>query len=198
MKIKNRIGFRDSFLRKMTLWICKQLKLSSRKVGLVEFKKRTRIGWRGFAFYENPYRVQISVGPLPYPYTGHSRGSKPVTFTVNNELEMLIKVTAHELQHIKYRSERRHDDNNEIDVQLQAVRVLKLFQEQQNELTTAWQVPDKPKGKPATVSVVDRRAKAASDALAKWQRKAKLAATKVKKYKARVKYYERKAAEKSS
>lgn len=69
--------------------------------------------------------------------------------------------------------------------------VLAAFREQRDSLLTEWMAapaerPAKPKATPQ-----EKRAAKASAALDRWQRKAKLAATKIKQYRRKVAYYER-------
>ena len=72
------------------------------------------------------------------------------------------------------------------------MRILRLFRAAKETLLAEWNTPpvDAYTARPV-MSIQDKRASKARAQLAAWQRKLKLATTKVHKLKARVQYYER-------
>lgn len=189
MKLRNSTDFSDAFLRRMVAWIRRQMKLPAAKLRQAQFT-RCRWVYRGRAFGGGAMLVRI--GPAEsYPYSGRRNKEGP-QFTLTDRIEGLVKITAHEMaHHIAWHNGYKW---REAEVDVEALRILKLFREQRIGLLEIWDA--KPAEKPAKPakpkpSVVERRAAKAEADLARWQRKMKLAATKVRKLKARVRYYEK-------
>ena len=74
------------------------------------------------------------------------------------------------------------------------VRVLRTFRESRESLLAEWNTPPKQRESKPKPSRQERNAVRAASNLAAWERKLKLAKTKVSKYRKQVRYYERVAA----
>lgn len=193
-------------VRRATAWVAKQIGLESkhRKPLTIE------VGYRKSAWYKDgdtwggwyrhgERRVQVLLGRnVRYPTpAGHNR-SEADRFA-NDEWEVFVKLLAHELEHARcYAVSRSWDErarlNHEPRVRAIDWRVLLAFRECRETLLAEWTQPvaDRPaKPKP---SVVDRRAERAAKLLADWERRLKMAKTKVTKYRRKVSYYSKAAA----
>jgi hypothetical protein len=160
-------------------------------------------------------RIVVSIGPefkarnvngtrrdIPnWPWTdnGQSPGIKGIVRVMADRTEALINVTAHELRHLRAiidkEKTRRRDyyGSSERLTELDAQKVLTKFRENRESLLaerSAGESSDVPVKKSLADVVAKRAAKAAAD-LARWERKLKLAKTKVSVYRRKVKYYER-------
>ncbi len=195
MRLKNSADLPDVFLRRMVSWCCRELGLPTKHVRACEFTNchPSRV-FRGKAWYTSGrILVRISAEDSPFPFTGR-RNSRAPEFTLADRIEALVKVTAHELAHIERHQRNAPRGNHEADTDRQALQVLRAFRDRREELLAAWSaVPvSVAADAPPTANLIEKRhAKAAAD-LARWERKLKLAKTKVKKLAARVRYYERK------
>ncbi len=120
-----------------------------------------------------------------------------------DRLEALVAVAAHEIYHLaahfveehrqRTRGSGRHFASSERHTRVEEVRVLRLFRANREALVAEWNTAPASPAKPA-VPVQERRAAKAANDLARWQRKFKLAQTKIRKLKVRVRYYERQQA----
>ena len=194
MKIKNSTAWSDEFLRRMTAWCCRELEIPVRLIKTGVFRN-SRSTWGGLA---RGWRRQISVcvsprdSDFPASCSTHRDDEKFV-----DRIECLVAVTAHEAYHIAadrhpdhQQKTRRRDDygsSERITCNMQ-FKALNAFRANRKALLAEWNVPVKEAPK---VSPQVQRAKEAEDRLAAWQKKAKLAATKIRKYRARVTYYNR-------
>lgn len=200
MKLKNTTKHPAHFLRRMVAWCAKEIGLPLREVRSVEFGNRSRGAFNGRAWYRQR-RIRVVIGPAtafpvkPFLYPGRTSEAF-LSPEYTDQLDALVGVTAHELAHLfQYhgrsgsaarRGERvtRHHER----------RLTELFRANRDGLLAEWnESPPQRTEKPKTTGQ-DRRAAKAEAMLSAWQRKAKLAATKIKKYKRQVAYYERVAA----
>lgn len=187
MKLTNTTDWPNHFLRRMAVWCCRQLELPVRCVRHAHFGKR-RHGWRGTAQYRSSFSVRI--GETKYPTHSKYRPDAPM----NDVLECLVSITAHELAHLEHWRHARSAKTRERYIDTTAQAVLDTFRRDRESLLAEWSIepaakPDRPKA-----SVAEKRAAKALADLERWQRKAKLAATKIRKLKARVRYYEKRQA----
>jgi hypothetical protein len=112
----------------------------------------------------------------------------------NDEWELFVAILAHELEHARCYAvarswEERARLNHEPRVRAVDWRALLAFRESRETLLADWlrEKPQRPaKPKP---SVVDRRAARAAELLVAWERRLKMARTKVGKYRRKVNYY---------
>ena len=128
--------------------------------------------------------------------------ARRIQSSIDHRIESLVRVTAHEcahrwlfLQGTMSRKSRRYGTARRGGSEHQTVwhekELWKAFEAKRDELLEAWsKEPAKRAVKPKP-SIKEQRAEAARQKLAEWTRKQKLAATKVRKYKQKVRYYER-------
>lgn len=201
MKLTNSTDWPDYFLRRMTAWCAKQINLPMRAVKRGHFGKRSRGSKNGRAWYSMRFRVMIGpasefpIAAYVYPGRTHERYTLPA---LADREEALVEVTAHELTHLRcylrWRTSgriRKFDAGGELHSTHEGRRVLELFKANRAALLAEWSAAraEKP-AKPAASLQEKRAAKAAAD-LERWQRKLKLAQTKVRKCKRKVAYYDK-------
>ena len=192
MQWKNRTDWPDYFLQRMLRWVCGQLNYPYHELRRVDFGKRSTCCYSGRAWWGRE-RILVRIGPpskFPVP-ADHRPGYGGMVLV--DDVEALVKVTAHEIQHLMQSREKRIADLQrrrkvEFDARWSALMVLTEFRDERAWLMRVWSKP------PVTVSQPTKRecnaAKAAA-ALDRWQRKLKLAQTKVRKYRAAVRRYEK-------
>lgn len=187
MKLINSSAVPSHFLRRMVSWITKQYGMKLKTIRQARFTKTQR-AWRGRAWSDRTFLVRINTEYSRYPVSGRYKKTGP-PYTFADYIEALVHLSAHEICHVDEFSQRAKI--REAQTEAQALKVLNKFREQREELLASWghQV-----AKPitATVSIVDKREAKASVDLERWQRKLKLAKSKVAKYQQRVRYYDRK------
>lgn len=194
-------GFPEHFLRRMVSWCCRQIDFPIAKVRQAQFRNRSR-GYSGRAWHS--MRIHVAVGSAVwFPTSGHLYpGRKSEAYRapkIQDRTEAVVAITAHELTHLQdYDSEKDRIGNpaftrgpGERRTMYNERRVLELFRQSREALVAEWS--QAPTEKPAVPLVERRAAKALAD-LERWQRKLKLAQTKVRKLKTRVRYYERRQA----
>lgn len=198
MRLKNSTDFTDTFLRRMVSWCCKEVGLPVRWLKRATFRK-ARKTYRDVAFsgLGGGHGIIVRIGPeSAFPtHEFHRHLVRHVEF--NDRIEALVGVTAHECYHCD-QSRRRafkgasHDEPAAMQAERSAVEA---FRANRDALLAEWIAPVQERVR-TVVSISERReAKALAD-LAKWERKLSLAKGKVRKYTARVRYYEKKAASK--
>jgi len=202
MKWRNTSPWPKWFLRRMLAWIMREMEVPKTALRGVYFRKRTADYWSGRAF-GSARRIVVSIGNGGYParWSGYARACRPQDgsdyLTINDSTEALVITTAHELGHIRHFAAGHYGKGSEELADPPARMILRKFREQRAELVAAWSaIPQKTaerlaRGKP---SVVDKRAEKAAAMLARWERKMKLAKTKVSAWRRKVAYYEKKAA----
>jgi alkyl hydroperoxide reductase subunit AhpF len=190
MKIKNSTDWPVHFLRRMAGWCCRQVGLPASKLRQAEFRNRTTRSYSGHAYYGG--RVVCSIGPAHrFPLAPDTRDGMAGEI-IADRVEALVAITAHEVEHIhQFRTGKMNKIAGRVEAHTRAVevRVLRAFRAARETLLAEWSVEpvriEKPKA-----SIKERRASKAADDLARWQRKLKLAQTKVRKLKVRVRYYD--------
>lgn len=209
MKIKAKhSGYPEHVIRRATVWAAKQIGLESkhRKTLTIEVGycrttwRRDGDTWRGL--YRHRERlVRVNLGrDICYPTpAGHNKSE--ADRYANDEWEVFVKLLAHELEHARAYAvaqtwEERARLNHEPRVRAIDWRTLLAFRERRDELLAEWcRVPVKrPVVTRPKPSVVERRAERAAVLLSQWERRMRLAKTKVAKYRRRVAYYEKAAA----
>lgn len=196
MKLQNSTDFPCWFLRRMISWVRRQLELPASILLQADFSNCRSCG-RGRAW--SGKKILVRTGP------DDQHPSR--AFTIQGEegpvhvdrIESLVSITAHELEHLRQFArfdrvgwDKRRFQRLEPDCIAAQKRVLRVFREQREALLAAWQaVPVRSAAlsvpKP---SLQEQRLQKAEACLARWQRKLKLASTKVKHYRKRVQYYE--------
>lgn len=192
MKLKNTTDFADHLLRRMVSWCCRQVGYKPSRIRAAQFRNKSG-AYSGHAYHSR--RIVASIGPDKlFPLPPDSRpGMDNESFA--DRTEALVAITAHEIAHLlQYETGRitrlKANGLTERDARRQEVACLRAFRNSRELLLTDWSHEPAEKAKPVA-SVQDRRAAKAQAALDRWQRKAKLAATKVRQYRRQVGYYER-------
>lgn len=202
MKIMTKhTGYPSHVVRRASRWAAKQIGLDGKvlRALTIEVGYRRAARWKDGDTWGGWYKhgkrlVQVLLGRnIRYPTpAGHNR-SEADRFA-NDEWEVFVKLLAHELEHARCYAitqswEERARLNHEPRVRAIDWRVLLAFREARDTLLADWlREPAKRPTKPKP-SVVDRRAERAATLLAQWERKLKMAKTKVAKYRRKVNYY---------
>lgn len=179
----------------MLSWCCAQLgEIKVRDLGSVTFRNSRR-AYGGVA-YSWRRAITVCVGSADrFPTTSmtHRNGH---SMALADRLEALVWVTAHEVAHIlqaKARTRTRAQGGtagSEIATEWHAAPVVEAFRAQREQLLAAWEEPPAVALRPRPSPVESRATKAQAD-LARWERKLKLAKTKVAKLRQRVTYYQK-------
>lgn len=194
MKLKNHTRLPDYFLRRIISWCCKEIGYSTRRIDIAEIRNR-----------KNDGRL-----------SGHAQGSRKFCISIPRNfqtdepenvlpsdlaLESLVRVIAHEVFHlwahhegIRSRRNRKTRGSSERQTIRHEIMVLEAYRKCRLELLDKWSVRPKRKSRARTnppKSKVESRAKNARKKLSEWQRKHKLAQTKLKFWRKKVKYYDR-------
>lgn len=189
MQLKNSTDWSDRFLRRMLTWCCNEIGYKVRDLRGVQFRNRKTKHYSGRA-YLNQRRIVVSIAAREFQRLMTCRAhiaGKPII--LHNRLEALVKVTTHELAHLcQWRDGRRKLVEHDAD--WHAGHVLDLFRADHEQLIAAWSATaERPKAPAKSKQQVN--ADKAEQFLVTWQRKLKLAQTKVKQYRAKVRRYER-------
>lgn len=197
MRLKNTTHWPDHFLRRLVAWTCKEIGLPVRSIRLAEFGKRSRGAFNGRAWSSG--RIRIVIGPAsafpvePHLYPGRTSDAF-MSPRMADQTEGLVAVTAHEVEHIYgYRNRKGKHRHSERFTRGEERRIMDLFRAQRDALLAEWNETQEVVAKPRR-PVQDIRAEKAQKMIAAWERKMKLARTKIAKYKRQVRYYERVAA----
>ena len=195
MKLINTTDIPTHLLRRLIGWVCKRLDLPVRYVREVALRKSKR-RYGGLC---RGRRVGLRIGTASQFPAARLYGD-PV---VDRE-ECLVWIAAHELGHVAQIHERSrtrrqfertgNTGGSERYVERLAQGVLDAFRTDRPALWAAWSAVPAPRAKVPTKTIVERRAEKARAMLERWQRKAKLATTKVKAYRRKVRYYEKRLA----
>lgn len=215
MELKNTTDFEDWFIRRMISWVCKSeyIDWSVKKINKVIVRNRNRGRYSGRAW---PWarRIVLSIGTArvfsPYIRDEHGhpirdeeaiKKGRPLheRFKVgepdlDERIKLLVELTAHEVGHLtQIVKPRRRGKYSEREVDWKADRVVEDFLEKREELIAAWGVPPVYATKPKKVqpTAQEQRYARTLKNLANWEKKSKLAATKLKKYRKQIRYYEK-------
>ena len=198
MKLTNTTDFSDYFLRRMYSWCCKEIEISPRYIREITFKKSCR-AWGGLA-YLHQRRIGIRTGkPECFPCKTKKHRYN-LQETIADQVEAVVMVTAHELAHHEQYicgSKTRQSGNPggaERLTDIQAFRVLRTFREQREQLLAEWYVEPATKPEVVKPDLNQEKIKHFEILLARWNKKLKTAQTKIRKYRTKIKYYEKRAA----
>jgi hypothetical protein len=187
MRLKNSTDFADTFIRRMVSWICKRIELSPRSIKDIRVTTCKR-AYRGRAF---PWTrsVLLRIGPASSFPVNEFRYCGNLVNAIDDRIEGLVAITAHELWHI-VQAGKVHGRALEAGAVWAGNKAVIAFREQRETLLAQWSEVStrEPVQKP---SIQEQRAAKLSASLLRWQRKKKLAETKIKKLKKRLYYYER-------
>lgn len=208
-------AYQSLTIRRAALWAAKQIGLEGRHRQPLTIEvgyRRNRRGhgsWGGW-YRHGERRVQVLLprGPMGYPQSmAHGKAEREQGRDAHDEWELFVAILAHELEHARaYAVSRSWEErarlNHEGRVRAVDHRVLLLFRECRETLIAEWTRPvaeftpvEEWKPKP---SVVDRRAERAAKLLSDWERRLKMAKTKVTKYRRKVAYYSKAAAKRKA
>lgn len=197
MKLTNTTDWPDHFLRRLVSYCCGQIGLPVRWMKSATFRntkgRRTYSGLGG----GRSIRATVTTRETAFPLPPDSRpGMDNESFA--DRLEALVAITAHELEHCRQSREGRmttlaNRRGLERNTRAVEVRVLRAFRADRDRLVAEWMAPPVrvAKPKPSRAEANEARAR---KALADWQKKLKLAQTNVRKYRAKVRRYDRIAA----
>lgn len=195
MTIKNTSHWPNHFVRRMLAWCMKQTEVRRCELYRATFRKRRRL-YSGHAWSSGRIVVSVALDGFPVVNRGYKRACMAAdgTYdTFSDPLEALVSVTAHELGHINHFRRGHFGRDSEARAEARARGVLRRFRECRDALEAEWAKAPPVKAKRAFQEV---RAARAAASLNDWERRLKLAKTKVSKYRKRVAYYERAAAKK--
>ena len=209
MKLTNTTDWPDWFLRRMMAWSCKEIGLPVREVRQAQFGKRRRGAFNGHARTSGLIRVVIgpneSFPTLPYLYPGRTSEAF-LSPGYADAIEALIGVTAHELTHLRTYTQFRYKPmirklrrgiHSERPTRFEERRVIETFRANRDALLAEWSAPPAAKPRKPRPSRQEQNEAKARKLLAAWERKSKLARTKVAIYRRKVRRYDRIAAVRS-
>lgn len=214
MKIQNTSDYPTPMLRKMIAWICKQHGMPAKWLKNV---KATKTNWwyRGRAWHS---RILIRINkkqagyPKEHTYGGRSAENGWPVIQMNDAIDALVMIAAHEIFHVmenhtgKFKYSGSDRTKTEKRTEWETKRVLKIFQDNREQLLAEWMPAKTPVPvtvvypvpaaaadfAPPTNAVVIKLRDKAKAMLEKWMRKMRMAKTKVAKYQRQVLYYEKK------
>lgn len=156
--------------------------------------RNSKASYGGAAYYCQG-RIVVCIGHasrFPTCSRTHRNGHKQ---SLADRLEALVWVTAHEAAHVLQRRVRTRQSGSgggsEIATEWLATPVVEQFRKMRDSLLEQWNAAPAVALRAPQPNAVERRAVKARLDLERWQRKLKLAQTKVRKLKTRVRYYER-------
>ncbi len=200
----NHPGYPSHVVRRAARWAAKQIGMDAKVLRTltveVGYRRGRSNGWGGW-YHHFGGRVQVLLPKMGsdkyYPASmANNIAERQAGREANDEWELFVAILAHELEHARcYAVARNWEErarlNHEPRVRAVDWRALLAFREARETLLADWlrekpQRPAKPKPKP---SIVDRRAERAAKLLSQWERRLKMAKTKVGKYRRKVNYY---------
>ena len=196
----------DAFIRGMLTWCKSAVEVPPGALKAAHFRKRTSACWSGHAWSSG--RITVSIGSAarfhsPVKWAGYKLACLPSDgsgyLKIADQLEALVIVTAHELGHIADRA--RGGDwkrGAEAAADARARFVLRKFRAERDTLEREWSEQPAARPEPPRQGLLELRARKAAAYLTRWERKLKLANTKVRKYRHQVARYEKIAAVKAA
>ena len=204
-------GYPNHVIRRATAWAAKQIGLEGRHRQPLTIEVGYRKNRRGHGSWGGWYRhtkrlVQVLLprGPMGYPQSmAHGVAEREQGRDANDEWELFVAILAHELEHARAFAVARDWQeqarlNHEGRVRSVDHRVLLLFRESRDTLIEEWTKPVAEFAPVERLTVVDRRAERAAALLSQWERRFKMAKTKVTKYRRKVGYYSKAAAKRKA
>ncbi|KKN12232.1 hypothetical protein LCGC14_1018490 [marine sediment metagenome] len=189
MELKNTSYIPNHTLRAMIRWCCKQVGYPYNRISEARFRHRNPSSpagkWGSGRAWLRSRRILVNV-----PREDNLDGS---VFSATNAT---VEITAHEIAHLyvywKYGSV------SEAEVREQGKLIVDDFAVNKDALLAAWaKEPAKRESKPKPAAA-EKREGSNRALLKKWESKLKAAQNKVKKYRAKVRYYDRKRAAKEA
>lgn len=208
--IGNHAGYPVSVIRRATLWAAKQIGLDPKVLKRysieVGYHRNRRGGGSWGGWHHSGCRlVQVMLPRVPVTYPqcmAINRAEREAGRDAHDEWELFVAILAHELEHARAHAvartwEDRARLNYEPRVRAVDWRTMLAFREARETLVAEWtRVAAERPARPAKTqpTPVERRAARAEELLAAWERKLRLAKTKVQKYRRKVGYYQKAAA----
>ena len=171
--------------RRIVVWCCRQFDLPARQLRLATLARSRGRLWGGLA--HSTRRVGVRIRP--------ERLADP--------LLTLVRITAHEIAHVYQGVEgsktRRGGGwgGSEKTTEWFAWQLAVAFQENREQLMAEWFAPVVARPQRLVASIQERRADKTADMLTRWERKLKLAKTKVQAYRRKTNYYAKQAAKRN-
>lgn len=192
-------------VRRAAAWCAKQIELPSAVLRRVQIEvrhrknRRGKPSWGGLA-EEWPLRVTIGLPQSGYSYPADlAHAASEEGRAAADEWELLVNLLAHELEHIRCFSVSRTTSqsrrlNQESRVRAVDWRVLQEFRADRERLVASWTASRATPCQTSGPTPAERREARVRAHLAAWERRLKLAKTKVAKYRAKARYYDRRRA----
>jgi hypothetical protein len=206
MKLKNTTDLPDRFLRRLISWCCRQYKMPVRSIRAARFTKMNVCRYSGHCWYGGGggrILIRWRDSDQGYPLDGKYPGRKNApSFPIENRWDGLVHIVAHEIAHIS----RHRDGGSQREARIDglALPLLRAFQANRDGWLAAWGLT--PAEQPATIPIpaaprmtrAERNEANARAKLAEWESKLARAKTFVRKYRAKVRRYDRIAAKRSA
>jgi hypothetical protein len=200
MKLRNSTDWPDHFLRRMASWVCRELGYPVDRLKTAQFTKASCAS-RGRAC-ESDILVRIgSASHFPQKSLVY-KGQKTPDYA--DREEALVGTTAHEIAHLiqfwQFLSGAQVRRNKRLEPAAVATEhaIMATFRSQRESILAAWSAEPVQRQRKDKPSLQEQRAAKVAAALNRWQRKLKLAKTKVKQYRRNARYYESAIAAKGS
>jgi hypothetical protein len=206
MKIKAvHRGYSRDTIRRAVAWTAKQIGLEAKHAKRLTIEvgyRRCRMGLGWGGWYGHRERLVQVLLPRDRDHDdwptsmAHNAEEKLAGRDAHDEWELFVAILAHELEHARCFAIARNQTerkrlNFEPRVRATDWRTLLAFRESRETLLADW-LREKPQRQTRPKkSVVEQRAARAEELLADWERRLKLAKTKVSKYRRKVKYYQK-------
>ena len=196
MKILNSTDWPTYLLRRMVAWCCAQLEMKTSRVKQARFGN-SKASYGGVA-YLGRNAIGVRVGKtkdFPTITKPHRNG---MTFLLQDREDCLVYITLHELAHLlQYTQGSRTrsivgQGGSEMSTDWHVKPVMEAWQRDRQQLLTGWVLPPVSACRAPVQSRAQVREARVLRALGRWQIKLRLAQTKVRKLKLKVRYYERK------
>lgn len=215
MNIKNTTEYPDYFLSRMLTWVCRELELPRAKLTEASFCNRNDGLTSGRAWYPD-CRIHVSLGVVRWfkdppqdpeiqvrevrdDWGKHSVPIWP-SHLRTRQVDDLVRVTAHECFHvyayvndIRTRRIAKHHrpGSSEPQTRWHERQVLRAFQAQREELLARWMRKPSRRAQAPKPPAEELERERVADHLKRWERKLKLAQTKVRRYRRELKRAER-------
>jgi len=181
MKVISEIKNCDKFfLRRMLGWIAKELEIPCKKIVQARFDY-CKLQWNARHMGRGSFCVSVG-DDNSYPLK-YKKRIKEDFFA--DEVELLVYMSSFLIQSLT-----RNSDRSKCN--FSSNYCLKKFREKRSQLIFDWCKPEKIREKKEPVPLLEKRKNKVKLALEMWERKMKLAKTKVAKYKKKLAYYEKK------
>lgn len=200
MKLENSTDFADHFLRRLVSWCCRQSGYPVRRLVSAKFSNTAR-SYSGMAYGSRRIRVSIG-GWYNFPTSPDNRpGMQGESFA--DRIEALVAVTSHEIEHLCQYAEgrsRRLNDKRAIErvTRYTEINSLRLFRANRDALILEWSAEPSRRAvrpKPSRQELNEKRVRVS---LARWETKLKTAQGKIRKLRAKARYYDRIAAKRGA